>query len=88
MSRSGGQSAAVPYLGRGRDGIHRGSERREPGSREMKEKTHPELTEQFGLLVVLAGEVGGRWSEAQAFLRQLAKAKARSEAVPGQGQRG
>ena len=34
---------------------------------------------------MLAGEVGGRWSEeTQAFLRQLAKARARSEAVPQQ----
>ena len=40
-----------------------------------KERTYPELTGQFGRarLVVLAGEVGGRWSEeTQAFLRQLA----------------
>ena len=44
-----------------------------------RERTYPELTGQFGLakLVVFAGEVGGRWSEkTQAFLRQLAKAKA------------
>ena len=35
--------------------------------------------------MVLAGEVRGRWSqETQAFLRQLAKAKARSEAGPQQ----
>ena len=34
---------------------------------------------------VLAGEVGGNWSdETQAFLRQLAKARARSEPVPQQ----
>ena len=33
-------------------------------------------------LVVMANEVGGRWSpEALAFLRQLAKAKARNEAA-------
>ena len=50
-------------------------------AQEKKERT---LTGQFGKarLVVLAGEVGGRWSEeTQAFLRQLAKAKARSEPV-------
>ena len=35
--------------------------------------------------MVLACEVGGRWStETQAFLRQLAKAKARTEPVPHQ----
>ena len=56
-------------------------------ARRRKERTYPELTGQFGSarLVVLAGEVGGRWSEeTQAFLRQLAKAKARSEPVPQQ----
>ena len=44
-------------------------------ARRRKERTHPELTGQFGRtrLVVLAGEVGGKWSdEKQAFLRQLA----------------
>ena len=42
----------------------------------------PELTGQFGRirLVVLAGEVAGRWSEeSRDFLSQLAKAKARRE---------
>ena len=56
-------------------------------ARRRKEKTYPELTGQFGRarLVVLAGEVGGRWSdETQAFFRQLAKARARSEPVPQQ----
>ena len=56
-------------------------------ARRRKERTFPELTGQFGRarLVVLAGEVGGRWSdEIQAFLRQLAKARARSEPVPQQ----
>ena len=56
-------------------------------ARRRKERTYPELTGQFGRarLVVLAGEVGGRWSEeTQAFLRQLAKAKALSEPVPQQ----
>ena len=56
-------------------------------ARTRKERTYPELTGQFGRarLVVLAGEVGGRWSdETQAFLRQLAKARARSEPVPQQ----
>ena len=51
-------------------------------ARRRKERTYPKLTGQFGRarLVVLAGEVGGRWSdETQAFLRQLAKARARSE---------
>ena len=56
-------------------------------ARRRKERTYPELTEQFGRarLVVFAGEVGGRWSdETQAFLRQLANARARSEPVPQQ----
>ena len=47
-----------------------------------KERVHPELTGEMGRtrLVVLAGEVGGRWSEeSREFLNQLAKAKARRE---------
>ena len=49
----------------------------------MSERT-PELTGRLGgaKLVVLVCEVGGRWSdETQAFLRQIAKAKARTEVV-------
>ena len=56
-------------------------------ARRLKERTYPGLTGQFGRarLVVLACEVGGRWSgEIQAFLRQLAKFKARTEALPQQ----
>ena len=55
-------------------------------ARRRKERTYPELTGQFGRArLVLAGEVGGRWSEEiHAFLRQFAKAKARSEPVPQQ----
>ena len=48
-------------------------------ARQRKEATYPEL--RFGrcCLVVLACEVGGRWSEeCQDFLPQLAKAKVRS----------
>ena len=47
-------------------------------ARRRKEQTYPELSGAHGRarLVVLACEVGGRWSsETQAFLRQLAKAK-------------
>ena len=43
---------------------------------------YPELSGAHGRarLVVLANEVGGRWSlETQAFLRQLARAKSREE---------
>ena len=53
------------------------------------EETHPEFTGEVGRarLVVLATEVGGRWSEeTQMFLRLLAKAKARAEPVPLQVQ--
>ena len=72
-----------------RDGLPRARCEREDGAalamaRRRKERTYPELTGRFGRakLVVLACEVGGRWSdETQAFLRQLAKAKARTEAV-------
>ena len=51
-------------------------------ARRRKERTFPELTGQFGRtrLVVLAGEVAGRWSEeSRDFLSQLAKANARRE---------
>ena len=74
-----------------RDGLPPPRSVREDGAvlgatRRRKEKTCPELTGQFGRtrLVVLAGEVGGRWSETQAFLRQLVKARARSKPVPQQ----
>ena len=70
-------------LGGGRDGkVESGGQ-----PRRLKERTLPELTGQFGRarLVVLACEVGGRWSgETQAFLRQLAMFKARTEALPQQ----
>ena len=52
-------------------------------ARRRKQRTYPELSGTQGCtrLVVLAAEVGGRWSdEAHAFVSQLAKAKAR--AVP------
>ena len=52
-------------------------------ARRRKQRTYPELsgTQGRARLVVLAAEVGGRWSdEARAFVSQLAKAKAR--AVP------
>ena len=51
-------------------------------ARRRKELTYPELTSRNGRtrLVVLACEVGGRWSEeAQDFVRSLARAKARGE---------
>ena len=75
-----------------RDGLPRPRSVRDDGAalataRRLKERTHPELTGQFGRarLVVLACEVGGRWlGETQAFLRQLAKFKARTEALPQQ----
>ena len=53
-------------------------------ARRRKERTYPELTGQFGRarLVVLAGEVGGRWSdETQAFLRQPVPQQARARAA-------
>ena len=52
--------------------------------RRRKERTYPELVGRRGraTLVVLAGEVGGRWSgETISFLNQLAKARARSESI-------
>ena len=51
-------------------------------ARRRKERVYPELTSQRGRtrLVVLAWEVGGRWSEeCREFLNKLAKAKARRE---------
>ena len=54
-------------------------------ARRAKTRTYPELTGDVGRarLVVLATEVGGRWSEeTDVFLRQLAKAKARAAPVP------
>ena len=51
-------------------------------ARLRKERTHPELVgpRRRARLVVLAGEVGGRWSEeTRRFLSLLARAKARSE---------
>ena len=51
--------------------------------RRHKEKTYPELQGRNGRvrLVVIAGEVGGRWSEeTKAFLWSLACEKSRSEA--------
>ena len=53
-------------------------------ARHKKERTYPELVSprSRARLVVLAGEVGGRWSEeTRVFLRLLARAKARSEPV-------
>ena len=49
-------------------------------ARQRKQRTYPELsgTQGRARLVVMAAEVGGRWSnEARAFVSQLAKAKAR-----------
>ena len=54
-------------------------------ARARKERRYPELSGQFGRsrLVVLACEVGGRWSEETwDFLRHLAKARARGEPFP------
>ena len=51
-------------------------------ARRRKERTYPEFVgpRSRARLVVLAGEVGGRWSpETRSFLSKLAKAKARSE---------
>ena len=51
-------------------------------ARRRKERTYPELVRpgQRAKLVVLAGEVAGQWSDQTAsFLRQLARARARSE---------
>ena len=51
-------------------------------ARRRKERTYPELAQVHGRarLVVVACEVGGRWSrEALSFVHSLSKAKARSE---------
>ena len=56
-------------------------------ARRRKERRYPELSSQFGRarLLVLACEVGGRWSdETRDFLRHLAKAKARGQPFPVQ----
>ena len=49
-------------------------------TRQRKERTHPELSGEGGArLVVLAAQVGGRWSDETAqFLRALSKSKAAS----------
>ena len=50
-------------------------------ARRRKERTYPELLDRNGRVrvVVLAIEIGGRWSsEAQDFIWQLARAKSRS----------
>ena len=70
-----------------RDGVPRLRSTTDDGAaliaaRRRKERVYPEFTGQRGRtrLVVLAGEVGGRWSEeCREFLNQLAKAKARRE---------
>ena len=54
-------------------------------ARRRKERTYPEISGRFGRarLVVLACEVGGRWSEETNFLLlQLAKAKVRGVLQP------
>ena len=56
-------------------------------ARRRKERRYPVLSGQFGRarLVVLACEVGCRWSdETRDFLRHLAKAKVRGEPFPVQ----
>ena len=68
-----------------RDGTPHAQCAREDGAalrlaRRRKERAYPELSGEHGRarLVVLACEVGGRWSsETQSFLRQLSKAKTR-----------
>ena len=70
-----------------RDGVPRQQAATHDGAalsaaRRRKERVYPELTGAMGRtrLVVLAGEVGGWWSEeSREFLNQLAKAKARRE---------
>ena len=70
-----------------RDGTPHSRCAREDGAalrqaRQRKERVYPELSGAHGRarLVVLASEVGGRWSaEAQAFLRQFTRAKSRQE---------
>ena len=67
------------------DGLPRGCAGRDGAAlvqaRRLKRRTYPELCGDHGRarLVVLAAEVGGRWSEeTRALVRQLAKAKSRS----------
>ena len=68
------------------DGTHRRRENAEDGvalreARKRKEKTYPELCQGKGRagMVVIAGEIGGRWSEkTKAFLWSLACADASS----------
>ena len=67
------------------DGEPRGQCARQDGAalaeaHRLKHRTHPEFSGSQGRarLVVLAAEVGGRWSgEARSFVRLLARAKAR-----------
>ena len=74
-----------------RDGVPRQQAATHDGAalsaaRRRKERVYPVLTGEMGRtrLVVLAGEVGGHWSEeSREFLNQLAKAKARREPRPG-----
>ena len=53
-------------------------------ARRRKTRTYPELSGERGRakLVVLAGEIGGRFSEEHSFLRTLARAKVRSIPEP------
>ena len=70
-----------------RDGVPRQQAATHDGAvlsaaRRRKERVYPEFTGEMGRtrLMVLAGEVGGRWSEeSREFLNQLAKAKSRRE---------
>ena len=71
---------------RGDGSPHRGAAERDGvvlvAARRRKERTYPELMapRSRARLVVLAMEVGGRWSpEALTFIRLLARAKARHE---------
>ena len=57
-------------------------------ARRRKEHMYPELTGEHGHARLVACETGGRWSdEAHDFLRQLARARARSETTSGGAQR-
>ena len=69
-----------------RDGTPHSRCAREDGAalrqaRQRKERVYPDLSGEHGRArLVVASEVGGRWSaEAQAFLRQFARAKSRQE---------
>ena len=75
----------IQHLVIGRSRIGRSRPRSLETARARKERRHQELSGQFGRsrLVVLACEVGGRWSEeTRDFLRHLAKARARGEPNP------